>query len=53
MTVTFELDPDSVKQNKRAKYVSGHVDQSYIVRTHTRPITLPGPPKWSVNIPDS
>jgi len=35
MTLTFELDPDSVKQNQRAKYVRGHVDQSY--RPHPHP----------------
>lgn len=57
MALTFVLDLDRVKVNKRAKYLGqGYLilniifNSTVIVRTHrhTRPITLPGPLKWSV-----
>jgi len=52
LTLTFERDLDNVKMNRRAKYL----DQRSIFQnllsghTHTGPIALPGPLKWSVII---
>jgi len=49
MTLTFEDDLYNVKVNQHSKYFEVkiyHPDTQ--THTHTRPINIPGPLKWSV-----
>jgi len=51
--LTFDFDLDMIKKNRRAKYLgqrscsSSHCPDTQ-TDTHTGPISLPGPLKWSV-----
>jgi len=51
MTLTFEVDLDSVKMNQLAKYLGQRSSNSKVIvriDTHAEPIALAGPLKWSV-----
>jgi len=56
MTLTFEFDLDSFKENQLTTFeVIGRLVRKLLStnihwHTHTRPIDLPGPLKWSVNM---
>jgi len=57
MTLTFDLDRDGVKVNQRSRCLRRKpVNPEIVVRpvghthTHTRPIAVPRPLKWSVHI---